>query len=136
MTSVLSVILVPGISGNQGETWAPADTTALGFEEYLRYNIDKKRVSTYKYPLIGNEASIFSRSGLNREASRLLEAISQLDRARNQRIILAGHDVGGILIKQVRVRNPKFNPDLLPRHLYKPLLATSLFETHCILLTF
>ena len=103
------MILVPGICGDQGSTWDPSDSESLGFKSFFRLNLQNMRVSTYNYPLFANDPDSFAPSDFKQEATRLLKAIGQLDRVRRQKIILAGHDVGGTLIKQVG-----FSSSMLP----------------------
>jgi hypothetical protein len=55
----------------------------------------------YSYPLIDDRANIFTKEGLRCEALRLLEAIETSKSARGSRLIFVGHDIGGILIKEV-----------------------------------
>ncbi|KAL9121475.1 MAG: hypothetical protein Q9187_001966 [Circinaria calcarea] len=99
---VIDIIAVPGVSCDQENVWTPLRDSILGFAEFFSERSIRMRVSTYTYPLISEDAEIFSRKGISREAIRLLKAINGLKRKQRQKIVLIGHDIGGTLVKEVK----------------------------------
>ncbi|KNG84928.1 hypothetical protein ANOM_006408 [Aspergillus nomiae NRRL 13137] len=104
------VIAIHGIGGEGNDTW---DTLPGGASGYVRwFEHQNAQVAMYSYPVKDGKRNIFTREGLRSEAVRLLQAISDLNRGRDLRLLFVGHDVGGTLIKEALTEaafgDPKF----------------------------
>jgi hypothetical protein len=85
----------------QSDAWKPLYSSGWGYVEWFKYQ-EMRVFPLYSYPLIDDRANIFTKEGLRCEALRLLEAIeTSKSAARGSRLIFVGHDIGGILIKEV-----------------------------------
>lgn len=93
-----------GLNGTQWSRKESAEQTEdekAWFVDRLADDQPKTRVSAFEYNLFSKDSNIFVRPGIRTVAIALLDAILELKRKRDSDIILVGHDIGGVIIKEV-----------------------------------
>lgn len=108
----LSVVAVHGLSGHDRRIWEGNNRPAKEWRHhnwehcvYLETDFENSRLRNYSYSILDMQANIFVREGVRTAALKFLEALCQLRQGSKSKIMLVGHDFGGILIKEVEA-NP------------------------------
>jgi tetratricopeptide (TPR) repeat protein/pimeloyl-ACP methyl ester carboxylesterase len=108
-----SVILIHGLGGHVTDTWR----TSKGLETYLPHWLaeDVPGIAVYS---VGYEVPEFKWSGstmpLNDRAANILESLLTYPQLLEAQLILIGHSLGGLLIKQILLKadsQAQTNPD-------------------------
>jgi hypothetical protein len=94
---------VHGFGSNGNDTWESLSGSVWGYTDW--FGLQEATIALYSYPIINEATNIITREGLKYEAIRLHEAILALQRAKRSKLLFMGHDIGGILIKEVFLRN-------------------------------
>ncbi|KAF1957730.1 subtilisin-like protein [Byssothecium circinans] len=101
------VIVVHGLNGTR---WTRPrfplkdEDHKLWFIEKMAMKHPSTRISAFNYHIAENHTSIFVHPGIRDQAVRLLDALCELDRPKNADIILIGHDIGGVIIKEALIQ--------------------------------
>lgn len=67
---------------------------------------DDHTVKVYHYDIASHNPAIFTVTGIEKEARKLLEGLtSNVEEDRNRRYVFVALDIGGILIKKVRLQH-------------------------------
>ncbi|KAK3374167.1 hypothetical protein B0T24DRAFT_289018 [Lasiosphaeria ovina] len=102
----IDVVALHGIAGLGRESWLYAGDGELKYKKWFEDQYPNIRFSVYDYPFLDSQANVFVRGGIRREALRLLEALTALRAAgeeKKRRIMFFGHDVGGVIVKEALI---------------------------------
>jgi len=98
------VIAVHGLNGTVWKRPPEDDDGPARTADYINSASPSARILTYDYNIEDEDINLFTDSGIRDEALRLLDSLLALDRPKDRNLILMGHDVGGVLIKEVSVQ--------------------------------
>ena len=103
LASCYGVIAIHDIGASSLSTWSeqPPSLESSWLVSWFETSHPGSQISFYDYRSSEDRSSILVSWFLHQEATRLLEAISQLKRRSNARIIFVSHGFGGNLVKEV-----------------------------------